>query len=276
MDAIEKTLEALEDRMAGLRFSVHTRTAYRAQVKEWLTALGEDPRRATRVEAERFRDSMGREGASASTITQALAAVKFFYEEVLRAPDPTHGVRRPKRSKSLPTVLTRGEAQSLLGQLSDPYLLAARLMLGCGLRVSEALNLRVENLEPGATSLWVRRGKREKDRLVQVPKPLAKDLAAWARGKDPKTHVVGGGKEAYSPDSIQSSLKEAARGAGIMKNVHPHTLRHTYATLLYDSGVDIRTIADLMGHESLETTQRYAKMTDVSKERARGAIDLLL
>jgi len=268
---------ALKRAMKLADLGENTQLAYSRWAQEFLTGLRKPPRRATRVDAERFLETLVDRELSAASRIQALAAIRFLFRDALRLPDPTASLHRPKNPERLPKYLTEAESMALLQHLEGATLRAARLMLGCGHRISESLKLRVRDLEPGCRSGWVRGGKGRRDRRFEVPASLAKELTLTVRKMNPDDFIVGGRRETpLSVDTIQKALAEAASDAGIKKHVHPHLLRHTFATRLLEKGVDIRTIQVLLGHKRLDTTQIYAGVTDVVVKRARGAIDSLL
>lgn len=267
-------MAALMQEMRVQRVRPGTVGAYPRWVALYLKGLRTPLEKATRDDVKQFVARLPAKH-SPSTITQALAAVRFLYVDALGLPDPTAGVKRPKKRTHLPKYLTREEVRALLKALDGPFLVAAMLMYYLGLRLSEALNLKAGDLEQNLQSGWVRQGKGGKDRRFQVPKPLTGVLRGAIQGKKPQQYVVLLGKERPSPSTIQKEMARAGLDAGIVKAVHPHLLRHSFATHLHEDGVDIRDIQELLGHANIGTTQVYAAVTGVSLKKVRGVLDRL-
>lgn len=257
------------------------------------------------------------ECVSASTQTQALSALLFLYRQVLgRDPGELRGVIRARRPERLPVVMTRGEVRAVLGELTGEYWLMASLMYGAGLRLSECLRLRVQDIDFGANEILVRDGKGGKDRVTMLPAslkgPLVDQLrrakavherdrqAGWGqaplpdalsrkytnaatdwrwqwvfpqpqRWRDPKTGQQG--RHHVHPTVLQREVKDAVRRAGIQKNVGCHTLRHSFATQLLESGYDIRTIQELLGHKDVRTTMVYTHVLNKGGRGVRSPLD---
>jgi site-specific recombinase XerD len=150
-------------------------------------------------------------------------------------------------------------------------------MYGAGLRVSEATNLKVPDVDGKRKVIWIRGGKGRKDRQVMLPDALREVLAAFWRWKRPTDWFFPGGK-AGSPISEKAvflTCRKAARTAGIAKPVHPHSLRHAFATHLLEDGVNLLVIQTLLGHKSLKTTARYLHLADSTVRSTRSPIELL-
>jgi len=170
-----------------------------------------------------------------------------------------------KPESKLPTVLTEVESKALLEAATrtrNPQRdrLIVSLLLKAGLRLSELLNLKVSSIEEdhGITFIRVNQGKGAKDRRVPiVDKHLVKELKSYTKKMSQDEFLFN-----LSARRVQYLIKDIARKAGITKNVHPHTLRHTYATIHLKKGVNIESVRKTLGHSSLSTTQRYLQLTD--------------
>jgi integrase/recombinase XerC len=223
------------------------------------------------------------DGFAKVSISRKLSAIRSFYRYLLReklvAASPVAQTSSPKLDKRLPDFLTPVETVRLLeaSDLATPQGLRDRalmeLLYASGLRVSElvSLDLGQVNLNTGEIRVW---GKGAKERVVLMGTPAALALNAYLSqgrprllGKKKNNALLinrDGGR--LTGRSIQRTLTKYARVAGIKKRVHPHMLRHTFATHLLDGGADLRVVQELLGHESLVSTQIY---THVTKSQAK-------
>jgi integron integrase len=256
-------------------------------------------------------------GVAASTQNQALAALLFLYRDVLgielgRLPEATRA-RRPKR---LPVVLSREEARRLLAHVAGSAGLVARLLYGSGLRLMEALRLRVGDLDLERREILVRAGKGDKDRrttlavaaLPALSEQLARVRELWRRDREagvagvelphalaakypragealPWQWVFPAPGLSVDPRSgirrrhhlhearVQREVRRALAAAGIAKPASPHTLRHSFATHLLESGYDIRTVQELLGHSSVRTTMVYTHVLNRGGRGVRSPAD---
>ena len=152
-----------------------------------------------------------------------------------------------------------------------------KLLYSSGLRLSECVNLKLEDLDLKEKVGWVRSGKGKKDRIFILSENLMKDLYAYiAENKIEKGNLfLGWKKKPISKRTIQKLVNTAALKAGIKKKVHVHTLRHSYATHLLESGTDIRYIQELLGHSDLSTTQIYTKVSQEELKKIKSPLDNL-
>ena len=249
---------------------------------------------------------------SPATQNQALCALVFLYKHVLEQPlEDLGGYAWAKRQPRVPVVLSVDEVQRLLERMSGVTGLIAALMYGTGMRLQEAITLRVKDIDFYRRTLVIRDGKGAKDRGALLPESLIEPLkrhllrvrdmherdlreghgavslpfalkekypnAATTWGwqfvfpsgnlsEDPREPGVIRRHHIY-PNTVQRAVRRAAREAGILKHVKTHTLRHCFATHLLETGSDIRTIQELLGHSDVKTTEIY---THVLKRGPRG------
>jgi integron integrase len=254
---------------------------------------------------------------SASTQNQALSAILFLYQRVLNQPLSSKvDALRAKPTKRLPVVLSKTEVRALLNALPGVHQLVARLLYGSGLRLMEALRLRVKDIDFAQHHIVVRQGKGAKDRVTMLPASLEKplqiqltkvqalhqnDLAqgfgkvylphALAR-KYPNAnrewlwqYVFPSHKHSVDPRSgevrrhhldesgLRKHIRRAAKALNLTKPVGPHTLRHSFATHLLENGYDIRTVQELLGHKSLETTMIYTHVLNQGPQAVHSPLD---
>lgn len=254
---------------------------------------------------------------AASTQNQAFNAVLFAFRHILNKNIENLGntVRAPRR-KHLPVVLSKNEVMSLLDAMEGTNRLIAQINYGCGLRVSECLNLRVKDIDFDRGIVMIRDSKGGKDRQTVLPAKVCEPLKAhlidiraiheldrsrntpgvfmpsalerkypnastewkwfWVfpshkLSTDPRSGIVR--RHFKYPNSYQRSIKEASDKAGITKRVSSHTLRHSFATHLLESGTDLRTIQELLGHSDIKTTMIYTHVASKNKLGARSPLD---
>ncbi|HEY3402730.1 MAG TPA: site-specific tyrosine recombinase/integron integrase [Ohtaekwangia sp.] len=217
-------------------------------------------------------------GVSVSTQNQAVNAVKFYLEHVEKNERRVYFIDRPRKEYKLPTVLSVEEIEALLFHVTNrKHRFLLSLIYSSGLRISEVLNLRQQDIDIDRKVIVVRGGKGAKDRVTLLSAMLVNPLAEYLRQYAPKTLLFEGQHgELYSASSVNKIIKRAAAGAGISKNVSAHTLRHSFATHLLERGTDLRYIQSLLGHESSRTTERYTHVTKKGFEQLLSPLDYLV
>ena len=217
-------------------------------------------------------------GVKISSYIQAVCGLRFFYSNTLNRKVEIERIALPRYEKKLPVILSKEEVKAML---EAPRNLGHRAILatlyGGGLRVSEATNLKVCDLDGIRKVIWIREGKGNKDRQVMLSAPLREVLAAYYRWKRPTDWLFPGGKPGcpISREAVFDTCRKAARAAGIAKPVHPHSLRHAFATHLLEDGVNLLVIRDLLGHRNLKTTARYLHVADTTIRSIRSPLELL-
>ena len=222
--------------------------------------------------AEKLSDS------SSSSIIVFLSAIKYSFSSLLNK-DITINIKRPKREKRLPVVLTKDEVKKLIDTLdTGKSILMVSLLYACGMRVSELTNLKVDDLNFEEKIGHVRQGKGKKDRVFNIPDFLFEDLKEQVEKQNEKERIFlfTGPKGKLTERNIQKIVSNASKRAGIKKEVHPHTLRHSFATHLLENGTDIRFIQTLLGHADLSTTQIYTHVSTEELKKIKSPIDNLM
>jgi site-specific recombinase XerD len=213
-----------------------------------------------------------------STYIQAICALRFFYQNTLHRRIEIDRIPLPRYEKKLPVILSKAEVKALLEapkNLGHRAILAT--MYGAGLRVSEVASLKVSDLDRERRVIWVRGGKGHKDRQVMLAEPLRDLLAAYWRWKRPADWLFPGERPGrpISCNGIFQLCQSAARRAGITKLVHPHSLRHAFATHLLDDGVNLLVSQTLLGHAHLKTTARYLHLSDSAVRSTKSPLEML-
>lgn len=216
---------------------------------------------------------------SPSTYNVYAAALKFLYAHTLERPEEVAWIQQMRVPHRLPAILSSDEIERLLGELGSLRMQAIVMTAyGAGLRINEVLNLRVADIDSGRMVIHIREGKGQRDRYTMLPKLVLQTLRAYWRQEQPPGPELFPGKRPGSVlcrDTVGKALARAAVRAGLDKHVHPHVLRHAFATHLLETGTDLRTLQVLLGHASISTTARYAQVSPVMIRRTKSPADRL-
>jgi len=260
----------IEDmQLAG--YSSKTQQAYVGAVRQLFAHFNCNPSQLTEEQLRQYFLYLANERkVSRPTATIALCGIKFFYQRTFRRDWTTLGLVRPRREKKLPVILSREEVHRILEQVHTPvYRACLKTIYSCGLRLREGSHLQVTDIDSGRMFLHIH-GKGGKDRVVPLPdRTLSLLREFWKTHRSrpwmfPATRrVLKSGAEMgpLTDSSLQKAFKRAVDAAGICKRAHIHSLRHSYATHLLESGVNLRIIQENLGHGSARTTQIYTHLT---------------
>jgi len=265
------TLQQLETEMRSRGFSRRTVDSYLFHVSQFSKKVSPE---STDEDTQKYFISLS-ERLDARTINLRISAVKFFYENVL---GKELKINYMKRAKRLPEVLTKEEVSGIINSISNTkHRLLIETIYGCGLRVSEAIRLRKEDLRFNEGVLFVRQGKGRKDRIVTLPSAISSRLAAYLISRnDANPYTFDSSRGGHlSVKSAQKIVEKAVIKANIKKNVHVHTLRHSYATHLLEQGTDLRIIQKLLGHADIKTTQLYTQVSTALIKNVKSPLDTL-
>jgi integrase/recombinase XerD len=220
----------------------------------------------------------------ANSVAQHLSALRFFFIKTLRRNWSVEETPFPKRPIRLPDVLSREEVQRLIESADGPlHRIWLLTLYATGLRREELVQLKVSDIDSARMLIHVHQGKGNQDRDIMLSPKLLEELREYCRRASfkPKTYLFPGGGRAHATDVPMSAkclfhaIQHAAQRAGIKKHVHPHTLRHCFATHLLESGTDLRTIQLLLGHADLKTTSRYLHMSELYLRATASPLDSL-
>lgn len=312
-------MDQLQTALRARHYSPRTEQAYCRWVRRYLYFHKlRHPAEMFEAEINQFLTHLATvEHVSASTQTQALSALIFFYRNVIGYDvGELGGLIRARKSRHVPVVLTRDEVRAVLSNLEGDERLIASLMYGTGMRLMECLRLRVLDIDFARNEITVRNGKGAKDRTTMLPESLVPDLRrhllvvqrlhdrdlaeGWGRvdlphaldrkyprapsewrwqyvfpqqrrWRDPASGAQG--RHHVHETIVQRAVKQAVRQAGITKRAGCHTLRHSFATHLLESGYDIRTIQELLGHKDVSTTMIYTHVLNKGGRGVRSPLD---
>ncbi|MDF9401119.1 site-specific integrase [Vibrio sp. 1180_3] len=215
-----------------------------------------------------------------STIKLDRNGLQFFYRYTLNKQWEWLNIVKPPQVKRLPDILTPQQVGTLITHTRQPrYQVFFLTLYSMGLRLGEGLNLTVHDIDSQTMRVHIREGKGGKDRMVPLPLRTLKALRAhWLTHKHPYYLFPGLGTCHDTPmdrGGIQKTMKLVLKECGIKKQASPHSLRHCFATHLLEQGLDLRSLQTLLGHESLNTTARYTRMTQLKQRNAAMAINQL-
>lgn len=212
---------------------------------------------------------------SENQIHSRMNAIKFYYEQVLHREKMFFNIPRPKKPLLLPKYLNRQEVQKLFEATDNlKHRLILKLCYGMGLRVSEIVNLKIGDIDGQRMQVLVSRGKGKKDRYVNLPETILKELRLYDAAYHPQKYLFEGQYGgAYAVRSAQLVFKDAMQKAGIKKNIGIHGLRHSYATHLLELGTDISLIQKLLGHNDIKTTQIYTHVSQRDLAKVKSPLD---
>ncbi|MDC9722331.1 MAG: tyrosine-type recombinase/integrase [Urechidicola sp.] len=213
---------------------------------------------------------------SDSYINQAINSIKFYYETVLGMPNRFYSIERPRKKRKLPVVLSKDDISLIIKNANNlKHKCIISLLYSAGLRRSELLNLKLTDIESKRMLIRVRDAKGNKDRYTLLSETILKDLRKYYKQYMPKEYLFEGqSKKQYSPNSVGKVVSNAAIKAGIKIPVSSHILRHSFATHLLESGVDIRYIQLLLGHNSTKTTEIYTHVAKNSFNFIKNPLDI--
>jgi integrase/recombinase XerD len=173
-------------------------------------------------------------------------------------------------------VLTPEEVKMLIDSTGNvKHRLIIKLLYGCGLRVSEVVNLKGHDFDFGEGLMHIRLSKGRKDRFVKIPESMHEELSAYSMLNDSDVFFPSARGGKLSTATVQKIVKSASERAGIKKDISPHTLRHSFATHLLEGGTDLRVIQKLLGHSDIKTTQIYTQVSTQSIKKIKSPIDSL-
>lgn len=274
----------LRDRMVGdmiaRGLAPRTQEHYVRQVRLFARYFNRSPEYLGAREVHRFRSHLLLERRlSASTVNQTVAALHFLYEVTLQRPWVTRHLEATRQRSGLPVVLSPEEVALFFRSVRNiKHRTILLVVYGAGLRIAEATSLQVDDVDSSRATLRVQRGKGQKDRYALLSPRLLEALRSYWRLARPEGPALFPGRRPDQPisqDAVQHACARALRHSGLGKHVTPHTLRHSFATHLLESGTDILTVQLLLGHTELSTTARYLHISTKALLATRSPLDQL-
>ncbi len=270
-------LDKLETELKIRGFSNRTVEAYRYHNKNFLEFVKKDPKEIIEDDAKRYiAYLMSERKFKPRSVNLALSSLKFFYNEILQN-RAFNSVKAPKSEKKLPTVLTKEEIKKLLAAAENPkHRLLIEFLYSSGLRVSECVSLKIDDLDLSEKMGKVRHGKGNKERYIILSDSIIQHLNDYmGKKKDSSPNIFSVNGRPITARQAQNIVKDSAKKAGIKKRVFCHALRSSFATHLLEAGTDIRVIQELLGHSDLSTTQIYTKVSTQQLKKVKSPLDSL-
>jgi site-specific recombinase XerD len=267
----------IED-MTVRNLSPATQRSYLHAVTKFSRHFGRSPDLLGIEDVRAFQVFLVSQGISWPALNQTVCALRFFYGVTLNRAEIPERIAYARTPRKLPAILSAEEVVRFLEAVPG---LKARTALtaayGAGLRASEAVNLKVADIDSDRMLIQVRHGKGARDRTVMLSPQLLTILRTYWRLARPREWLFPGRDETKPLDVqvLHAACRSATRAAGLSKRVSVHTLRHSFATHLLESGVDIRIIQVLLGHKSLSTTARYTQVATTTIARTQSPLERL-
>ena len=318
----KKLLDIVRDKIRLKHYSISTEKTYVHWIKHYILFHNKKhPMDMSKNEIEEYLTFLAiKKRVSPTTQNQAFSAILFLYREVLGVDISEWNIQalRAQERKHIPVVLTKDEVKSVLHYVNEPYKLMVTLMYGCGLRMSELLNLRVKDIDFGFDKIYIWDSKSLKDRTIPLPLSLKDELTSQVKrveklheqdlklgfgsvyipfalakkyknveydlkwqylfpmnkiSTDPRTGIRR--RHHILEKTLGRNIKVAAKKANLTKRVTSHIFRHSYATHLLQAGIDLRSIQELLGHKSVETTMIYTHVvSELNKQKLISPLDL--
>lgn len=272
--SIENYLQKTKNELKLRNYSLRTIKGYLFCISEYLKYKHNNIDSFDEENIKKFLLSKQESGKSPQTVNLYLNAIKYFYRVVLKN-NKQINIKFSKRSKKLPVVLSRNEINKIISVIKNPkHKIMVTLAYGAGLRVSELVNLRVQDLNIDELFIHIKEAKGKKDRITIFPEKITDDLQKLVLGKSARDFVFEserGGK--LTTATAQTVFKNALKKADIKKRATFHSLRHSFATHLLENGVDVRYVQELLGHRNIRTTQRYTQVTNPKLKNIKSPLE---
>jgi site-specific recombinase XerD len=270
---LQELLQKIKDELKLRNYSRRTIESYLACLKEYFKYIKNIKREPDVATIKKYLLEKHDRRQSSQTINLHLQAIKYFYREVMKSITPID-IKFAKTASKLPVVLSRKEIEKIINSIKNQkHNLLISLSYGAGLRVSEAVNLKIKDVNLEELTLHIKGAKGNKDRISTLSEKIYSDLKALMVLKNANDYVFAsnrGGK--LDERSAQKVFENALRKTGIEKDATFHSLRHSFATHLLENGVDVRYVQELLGHANIRTTQIYTKVTNPMIRRIKSPL----
>jgi site-specific recombinase XerD len=278
--AAHEYVTAMIDTILALNYSSSTMRTYTSSFLKFLRDHQfRDPHSISQKEIIKYLASLMERGLSASSGHSMVNALLFYYQQIEHQKGFELKLPRPKFEKKLPSVLTMEECLMIFRAVNNPkHKLLLLIGYGAGLRVSEIVTLEWRDILFSEHKIHIKNAKGKKDRMVMLPYSIVNSLEIYKKLYQPNKYVFEGqfAGEPYSVGSAQQVMRAAIKKSGLSKKATVHTLRHSFATHLLESGTDIRYIQKFLGHASIKTTTIYTHVSKMATDKISSPLDRLV
>lgn len=258
---IPKYTESFRNELLLKKYSKNTIDNYSQQIDCFLKSHENfsEPKKISEKEIKKYLLRF----KSPSSMGHSLSALKLFYKFTIRQPMKLKYIEYPRKEKKMPVVLSITEVQSMFDHCHNlKHRVILSLLYSCGLRISELLNLKWQDIDRQNNVIHIRQAKGNKDRIVPLNAMLLKLLIDYYRAYKSETYILNGQFDIqYSEKSVANVLNQLAMKAGIKKRIYPHLMRHNCFTHMYEAGVDLARIKEIAGHSNIKTTLIYSHIS---------------
>ena len=265
--------------LVSRKYSYKTIKGYVYYNKDFLNFTGKSPYAITDNDIKEYLAYLAEEKQFAtSTLNQAINALKFYYGTMLKKKF-LYKIKRPRKDKKLPVVLSKEEVAKILSSVDNvKHRAILMLVYSSGLRVGEVVKLKPEDIDSKRMLVFIKGAKGRKDRYSLLSESALKTLREhWREYKPVKWLFPGPNSERYiTIRTAQRVFEMACNRAGIRKDVTIHSLRHSFATHLLENGIDLRYIQEILGHKSSKTTEIYTHVSTRDFARIKNPLDQIL
>ncbi|GMQ60244.1 site-specific integrase [Vallitalea sediminicola] len=257
-------------------YSSKTEKCYISHIKRFIDYIKKDIIEITETDVKMYLSYLMEKECSHSYVNQTISSIKFLNEHVLHKLKLTVYVERPKKERKLPNVLSKKEVKSILASLqNNKHKTLLALIYSSGLRVGEVVKLKINDIDSQRMLIKIEQGKGNKDRYVMLSESILLQLRKYYKEYRPNKWLFeGADKDKHITErTVQRIFKNACEKGCVMKKVSVHSLRHSFATHLLESGTDIRYIQELLGHSSSKTTEIYTHVTNKNIMSIKSTLD---
>ncbi|MEO8148650.1 MAG: site-specific integrase [Bacteroidia bacterium] len=273
-------VKAYQDQLRLMNYSANTLAVYISWFGIFLSYFpNHRPSKITRDEIMAFLlQYRNTKTWSATGQNQFISSIKFFYEKVCKMPIQVYDIPRAQKPIQLPTVFAESEILAIINVTENvKHKMMLCLAYSAGLRVSEIVNMRIQDIDSKRMVIMVRQGKGKKDRMVMLSEKILVMLREYYKSYKPGFWMFEGANGyQYSTRSVQEVIQQAKHKAGVKKKGSIHALRHSFATHLLEGGTDLLSIKELLGHNSFRTTSIYLHVSKKHISKIQSPIDKII
>lgn len=276
-ELLAESLNRLKRELTIRKYSIHTMKSYLYYNMELLLFCRKKPDKITQQDISMFLSCrISDKNLSASTVQLMINSLRFYYGEVLKN-DFIYDIKSPRKDKKLPIVLSKSEIFSIFAKVENlKHRTILMLIYSAGLRLNEAITMKITDIDTERGLITIRKGKGRKDRTTLLSEKFLIILNKYLKEYKPDNWLFQGQerKDHIAARSVQNIFSRAVNKAGITKDVSIHSLRHSFATHLLEQGIDIRYIQELLGHKSPNTTMIYTHVSTSKLKDIKSPLDI--